>query len=373
MFILLSCKHKLMLLNVFIRHLLWITLVISIKLHAQQQQIEHKTDSLILKTLNDPNGPGGVFMISQNGTPIYCKAFGKANLELDVNLNPESVFQLGSMTKQFTAIAILILEQQGKLNVKDAVSKYIPDYPGGDKINLHHLLTHTSGIKDFTKMKALKDIAQKEMSPKELVDFFKNEPIDFLPGEKFDYNNSGYVLLGYIIELVSGQSYENFIKTSIFEKAGMSHSRYASDRLVIANRAYGYQKKENGYVNKTNIHFSVPYASGALMSTANDLLKWQNALKNNTLLKAETAKKAFTTYKLNNGEAFTYGYGWHIKEINGTPDREHGGSVFGFKTMGVYLPEQDVYIIGLTNCDCNSPTQLTKDIAAMVLKEVDRK
>lgn len=353
--------------------LLAVLLAFSISSTAQTQYLERKTDSLILRELKDPDGPGGVFMIAQHGKPIYQKAFGKANIELDVNMRTENVFQLGSMTKQFTAIAILLLEEQGKLRVKDAVSKYIPDYPGGNNINLHHLLTHTSGIKDFTKMKTLKDIAQKEMSPKELVDFFKNEPVDFLPGEKFEYNNSGYVLLGYIIELVSGQSYENFIKTSIFDKAGMSHSGYASDRQIIKQRAYGYQKKENGYVNKTNIHFSVPYASGALLSTANDLLKWQNALNTNTLLKAETIKKAFSTYTLNNGQAFTYGYGWHIRDLKGTPDREHGGSIFGFKTMGVYLPEQDIYVIGLSNCDCHSPTQLTKDIAALALETLTKK
>ena len=149
----------------------------------------------------------------------------------------------GHRGKQFTAIAILMLEEQGKLNVTQTVSKYVPDYPAGDSITIHHLLTHTSGIKDFTKMKSLRDIAQKEMTPKMLVDFFKNEPIDFKPGEKFDYNNSGYVLLGYIIESVSGESYEDYIKKHIFQKLGMNQSYYASDRQLIFKRAYGYQKK----------------------------------------------------------------------------------------------------------------------------------
>ena len=335
---------------------------------VRAQNLNARIDSLILNVLKDKAGPGGVFMVAKNGKPIYNKAFGKANVELDVNLNNENVFQLGSMTKQFTAIAILMLEEQGKLNVKHAVSKYVPDYPAGDSITIHHLLTHTSGIKDFTKMKSLRDIAQKEMTPKMLVDFFKNEPIDFKPGEKFDYNNSGYVLLGYIIELVSGESYEDFIKKHIFQKVGMNRSFYATDRQLIFKRAYGYQKKESVYVNKTVISYSVPFASGSLMSTTNDMLTWQNALTHNVLLKAETIEKAFSKYKLNSGAEFTYGYGWHIKEINGTPAREHGGSIFGFKTMGVYIPGKDIYVIGLTNCDCNSPTQLVKDIAALVLK-----
>lgn len=219
-------------------------------------------------------------------------------------------------------------------------------------------------------MKSLREISQKEMTPKMMVDFFKNEPVDFLPGEKFDYNNSGYVLLGHIIELVSGEEYEQFIQKNIFDKAGMTASYYASDRKIIPKRAYGYQKKESGYVNKTQISFSIPFSSGALMSTTADMLKWQNALKQNLLLSARSVQKAFTKYKLNSGQEFTYGYGWHLRDIHGTSTREHGGSIFGFKSMAIYIPDEDIYVIGLSNCDCNSPTQVTEDIAVLVLKEL---
>ena len=337
------------------------------------QNFKSQIDKLIDTTFKDKNGPGGVFMVAKNGKSIYQKSFGKANIELDVYLITESVFQIGSMTKQFTAIAILMLEEGKKLSINDTISKYIPDYPNGNKITIHHLLTHTSGIKDFTKMKALRDIAQKEMTPKMMVDFFKNEPVDFLPGEKFDYNNSGYVLLGYILELVSGESYEDFIEKHIFEKAGMNQSCYATDRQIIKKRAYGYQKKESGYVNKTIINFSVPFSSGSIMSTLEDMLKWQNALNKNILLRSEYSTRAFSKYKLNSGEEFTYGYGWHIREINDIPTREHGGSIFGFKSMGVYIPSEDIYVIGLSNCDCISPTQITQDIAKIALESLTKK
>ncbi len=336
---------------------------------VKAQKLNNLLDSMILAAMPDKQGPGAAFMVARKGEVLYQKAFGKANLELGGNLTTESVFQLGSMTKQFTAVAILLLEQQGKLKVTDPISKYIPDYPGGDKITIHHLLTHTSGIKDFTKMKALAEIAQKEMTPKMMVDFFKDEPVDFVPGERFEYNNSGYVLLGYLIELISGEAYADFIQQHIFDRLGMKHSYYASDRKVIANRAYGYQKKESGFVNKTAINFSVPFASGALMSTLGDLLKWQNALVNNKLLNTAETQKAFSRYKLNNGELFNYGYGWHIKEIGGLTVRTHGGSIFGFKSMGVYVPGEDIYVVGLTNCDCNSPTVLTENIARLVITE----
>ncbi len=349
--------------------LLFVSLFILGKSDAvSAQSLEYKIDSLVLKNFSDKNGPGVVFMVARQGRTVYQKAFGKANLELGVDMTPENVFQLGSMTKQFTAIAVLILEEQGKLNIGDPISKYVPDYPDGNKITLHQLLTHTSGIKDFTKMKSLSDIAQKEMTPKMMVDFFKNEPADFAPGEKFEYNNSGYVLLGYIIELVSKETYEDFVKKYIFDKAGMDQSRYASDRKVIAKRAYGYHKKEYGYVNKTVIDFSVPFSSGSLMSTTADMLKWQNALNRSILLGKAATSKAFRRYRLNSGEEFAYGYGWHLKDVNRTPSREHGGSIFGFKTMGVYIPEKDIYVVGFSNCDCNSPTQLIRDIAALALK-----
>lgn len=333
------------------------------------QSLETTIDSIILNEFSEKNEPGGVFMVARNGQPVYHKAFGKANLELNVDMDTENVFQLGSITKQFTAIGILMLEEQGKLNTKDPISKYIPDYPSGDRITIHHLLTHTSGIKDFTKMESLKDVSQKEMRPSVMVDFFKNEAVDFDPGENFDYNNSGYVILGHIMELVSGETYGDFIQKHIFEKVGMIQSSYASDRKIIPNRAYGYHRKEYGYVNKTMISFSVPFSSGALMSTTVDMLKWQVALNQNLLLSVDNAKKAFSKYNLNSGEEFNYGYGWHLNEINGTPSREHGGSIFGFKTMGIYIPSEDIYVIGLSNCDCHSPTQLVRNIAALVLKD----
>lgn len=335
---------------------------------ANAQDFERKIDSLILNVFTDKAGPGAVFLVAKEGQIVYQKAFGKANLELDADMRTDHIFQIGSITKQFTAVAILMLEQEGKIDLNSSISKYIQDYPSGDKITLHHLLAHTSGIKDFTKMKSLQLIAQKDLSPKEVIDFFKNEPVDFEPGTKFEYNNSGYVILGHIIELVSGETYENYIQKHLFEKAGMTDSRYASDIAIIKNRAYGYRKKDNAYVNKGRISFTIPFSSGALMATVQDMLKWQNALNSNLLLDKKTAKKAFTKKSLNNGQTIDYGYGWHLLELDGIATREHGGSIFGFKSMGVYMPVEDIYVIGFSNCDCNSPTQLTRDIASVAWK-----
>jgi len=346
----------------------FVLLIVSLLLasaHVYSQTFETKVDS-ILQNKFQPDAPGGVFLVAKDGQPVYRKAFGKANVELNVDMKPEDVFEIGSMTKQFTAIAILMLMEEGKLKLDDDITRFIPDYPThGKTITIHQLLTHTSGIKDYTHMKSIGSIAKRNLSPKELVDFFKNEPMDFEPGEKFQYDNSGYVLLGYIIELVSGMSYEDFIEKNIFQKVRMNHSCYASDREIIKNRAYGYQRHGDKLYNKRHISFNITYAAGSLMSTVDDLLKWQEALNHNLLVSPKTIDLAFTNYMLNNGEKINYGYGWHLKTINGMPDREHGGSIFGFKSMAVYIPEKDIYVVGLTNCDCNSPTQVTRDIASL--------
>lgn len=333
---------------------------------ANTEEVVTKIDKLLNEKFQS-NDAGAVFLVAKGGKPIYRKAFGKANLELNVDMKPENVFQIGSMTKQFTALSILMLHEQEKLNVNDNIAKYLPHYPNGENITLHHLLTHTSGIKDYTKMKTLWSVAKKAHSPEELVDFFKNEPVDFSPGEHFKYNNSGYALLGRIIEIVSAETYENFVEKKIFKTLGMKNSRYANDREIIKNRAYGYHYKEQ-YTNRMMVSLTLPYSSGSLMSTADDMLIWQQAINNNQLVKQNTINMAFSKYKLNNGEPISYGYGWHLKDINNVSIREHGGSIFGFKSMGVYIPSLNVYVIGLTNCDCNSPTQITKDIAALFIE-----
>jgi len=332
-----------------------------------QETLESKIDSL-LEAKYKPNDPGAVAMVSQKGNILYQKAFGKANLELDVPMTTENVFEIGSMTKQFTAISILMLMEQGKLKLDDYITKYIPEYPmHGQKITIHHLLTHTSGIKRYTSMKSLRDIAKNDLTPKELVDFFKNEPMEFDAGEQFKYNNSGYIILGYIIEIISGKSYADFIEENIFEPLEMHSSLYASHSKIILNRAYGYQSKDNDYKNAMYISLTLPYSSGSLMSTTKDLLNWQQGLKNSKLISHESLEKAFTNYTLNNGSYIDYGYGWNIKNILGVTTYEHGGSIFGFKSMSVYIPSDDIYVVILTNCDCNSPTKITKQIAETII------
>ena len=331
------------------------------------QTKEAKIDQLLNEKFKS-NTTGAVILISKKGKPTYRKAFGLSNLELNVKMKPENIFEIGSMTKQFTAVSILMLVEQGQISLQDEITKFIPDYPThGQKITIHHLLNHTSGIKSYTRMKKLFSVARRDMKPQELINFFKDEPIDFKPGEKYKYNNSAYIILGYIIEQTSGISYADYIQKNIFDKLNMSNSMYASHSKIIKKRASGYHNR-GGYQNAMYISHTLPYAGGSLMSTIDDLNKWQQALTQNKLLKKETLQKAHTNYTLNNGEKINYGYGWNIKTINNEVSYEHGGSIFGYKSMGVYIPNKDIYVVILTNCDCISPTKLTRDITKIILE-----
>ncbi len=331
------------------------------------QTKEAKIDKLLNEKLK-ANTTGAVVLISEKGKPTYRKAFGLANLELNVKMTPENRIEIGSMTKQFTAVSILMLVEQGKISLEDEITKFIPDYPThGQKITVHHLLNHTSGIKSYTRIKKLFAVARNDMTPLELINFFKNEPVDFNPGEKYKYNNSGYIILGYIIEKISGLSYAEFIQQHIFDKLSMKNSTYNSQSKLIKNRASGYHNR-NGYQNAMFISYTLPYAAGSLTSTVDDLNLWQQALITNKLLRKEILQKAYTNYTLNNGEKINYGYGWNIKTINNEVSYEHGGSIFGYKSMGVYIPSKGTYVVILTNCDCISPTQLTRDITKIVIE-----
>lgn len=331
------------------------------------QDLEKKIDNIV-SSMYTADEPGVSFLVAKDGKPIYRKAYGKANLELDVNLKPENVFEIGSITKQFTAVAILMLEEQGKLKIEDQITKFIPDYPTNNKIiTIHHLLNHTSGIKSYTGMESFMKITRKDMTPKELIDIFKNEPMDFDPGEHFLYNNSGYIILGHIIEVVTGGTYEDFIEKKIFEQIGMNSSYYGSMKELIKNRAYGYQQKEEKYVNADYLSLTLPYAAGSLMSTVDDLLKWQNAISANTFIKRTSLEKAINGSILNNGEEINYGYGWGKIILQGSKGYSHSGGIFGYTTDGIFLEKENVYVIGLTNCSCKKVANITRSIAAIVI------
>lgn len=316
-----------------------------------------------------PDEPGATALAAIKGKIVYHKAFGMANLELGVPIEPDMIFEIGSITKQFTVVSILMLMEQGKLNLDDDITKFIEDYPThGHHISIHHLLTHTSGIKSYTSMESWAPVWRKDFKPNELIDFFKNEPMDFAPGEEWRYNNSAYFILGYIIEKASDQTYEQFVETNIFEPLGMHSSLYGSNSEIIKKRANGYQKQDD-YVNAEYLSLTQPYAAGSLMSTVEDLFIWNRAIRSHKLVKKESIELAFTNYQLNNGKKINYGYGWALNEINGSPTIEHGGGIFGYLTNSIYLPNEDVFVAVFSNCGCNGPGQVSTKMAALAIKK----
>jgi CubicO group peptidase (beta-lactamase class C family) len=327
------------------------------------KQLAAKCDQLLSEQFK-ASETGGTALIAKKGQIIYKKAFGMANLELNIPMQADNVFRIGSISKQFTAVAILQLMEQGKLGLQDDITKFISDYPThGHKITIEHLLTHTSGIQSYTGMKDFENISRLDKKPEELIAFFKNQPMEFAPGTKWNYNNSGYFLLGYIIEKVSGKTYPEYVEETFFKTLGMTNSYYGSDSKIIKNRASAYSKNESGFVNAEPLSMTLPYAAGSLQSTVEDLYKWNQALHSFKLVKKESLDKAFTSYILADGKKTNYGYGWSMGNIQGSPTIEHGGGIPGFLTMGIYLPKEDVFVTIFSNCDCKSPDELAVKLA----------
>jgi CubicO group peptidase (beta-lactamase class C family) len=312
--------------------------------------------------------PGATVLVSRKGQVIYQKGFGMADMELKVPMRPEMVFRIGSISKQFTAVAILQLMEKGKLSLQDDIKKFIPDYPThGYTITVEHLLTHTSGIKSYTSLSSFDSIMNMHMKPLEMIAYFKNQPMDFAPGTQWNYNNSGYFILGYIIEKVSGLTYEEYVKENLFKPAGMTNSAYGNDTRIIANRAKGYQQGKDGYENARPLSMTLPYAAGSLVSTVEDLWKWNQAVHAYKLVSKESLQKAFTDYKLTNGKPTKYGYGWGFNEVQGAATIEHSGGINGFVTDGLYIPSQDIFIAIFANCDCRSLDMEAPQLAALTM------
>ncbi|HWO00066.1 MAG TPA: serine hydrolase [Blastocatellia bacterium] len=326
-------------------------------------------DDLLQKAYK-PGEPGASVIVVKDGKVVFRKGYGKANLELGVAAEPEMIFRLGSVTKQFTAVAILMLAEQGKLSIGDEITSYLPDYPtNGQKITIQNLLTHTSGIKSYTSLPEWLQLWRKDMPLKELIDLFKDKPMDFAPGESWSYNNSGYVLLGAIIEKVSGQSYKDFVEKRIFAPLGMSHSFYDSTERVIAGRVSGYSKGKDGFVNCAYLSMTQPYAAGSLMSSVDDLALWDAALYTEKIVKQESLKRAWTPAVLNNGKPTHYGYGWAMNSYEGHRIVMHGGGINGFSTDAIRLPDDRIFVAVLTNRDTGepSPDDIAFKIAAMMI------
>jgi CubicO group peptidase (beta-lactamase class C family) len=319
----------------------------------------------------EPSGPGAAVVVVKDGQVVYRKAIGMASLELGVALAPDMVFRLGSITKQFTAAAVMLLVEQGKLALNDPIEKYLPGYPTqGHAITIEHLLTHTSGIQSYTDIPGwMTGRIKTDMTVAELVDAFKKEPMQFAPGTAYRYNNSAYVLLGAIVEKASGQTYAAFVSERIFTPLGMSSSYYGSNGPVIAKRVQGYTRGGDAVANAQYLSMTQPYSAGSLVSTVDDLARWDAALYTEKLLKRSSLERMWTSYTLANGKPTGYGYGFSLDTLRGRRAVAHGGGIHGFSTFGLRLPEDRVYVAVLCNTDSPkaNPGYLARRLAAVAI------
>ena len=303
----------------------------------------------------------GTVLVARGNQALFSKGYGSADLEWDIPNTPNTKFRLGSVTKQFTAASILLLEERGKLHVGDPVKKYLPDASAAwDKITIFHVLTHTAGLPNFTGFPDYMKLAPFPTTAAELVARFRDKPLDFEPGEKWNYSNSGYVLLGYLIEKITGDSYEKFVRENLFALLGMKDSGYDSNTAIIAHRASGYAYGPNGFENAGFVHMSIPHGAGALYSTTEDLWKWEQGLFGGKVLQATSLDKMTTPFKNN------YAFGLEVNTTGGRKVIEHGGGIQGFNTALAYYPDDKLTVVVLRNVAgvTPGPEELAHQLAA---------
>jgi len=305
----------------------------------------------------------GSVLIAHGGKVLLSKGYGMANLELGVPNTPQTKFRLGSVTKQFTAMAIMQLQERGLLDVNNPITKYIPDYPNGEKITIRHLLTHTSGIPNLTDFPDFLETMMLPSPVEKTIERFKNKPLEFEPGEKFSYSNSGYVLLGYLIEKISGKSYEDFLSENIFQPLNMVNSGYDHSSTILKNRASGYSLGTDGIINAAYIDMSLPLGGGSLYSTVEDLYLWDRALYTEELVSKTIMDKIFTPF------LEEYAYGWNVSELYKHKRISHSGGINGFSSNISRYPDDDLCIVVLSNYEHSVIGKIAKDLAAIAFGE----
>jgi len=338
---------------------------------------EKLVDSLFSSVVKSGSA-GAAVLVAQNGRVLFEKGYGLADVEKHAAATLETKFRIGSITKQFTAAAILKLQEEGKLSVNDKLSKFIPDYPRGDEVTIHHLLTHTSGIHSYTSKPEFMESVTAPAKTEDHIQSFKKDPYDFDPGKKWLYNNSGYFLLGYIIEKVSGEGYGDFLRKRFFEPLAMKNTGVHSSTAALEHEALGYQFEDGKFKRALNWDMSKAGGAGALYSTVGDLHRWNEGVFNGKVLKEATLKAAFTPVVA--GEEDTaqpkesgYGYGWSIQNIRGLQEISHGGGLQGFVSYLLRLPKENFTVAVLANCAPPppgvDPTGLAHEVTELYLSE----
>ena len=327
-----------------------------------------RIDAVVQQHVRAPGAVGMSVAVARGETLVYAKTHGFADLEFAVNANEETMFRIGSITKQFTAAAILKLAERGKLSIDDPLTRFLPDYPThGHEITLRHLLTHTSGVPSYTELREWAPHRPQRLSDEEMVALWKDKPLDFAPGERWNYSNSGYYLLGMIVAKVSGKDYAEFLREAFFDPLQLTRTRYDSSEELLLNRAQGYAYEQERFWNDALLDMGQPGAAGGLISTAGDLVKWQLALVNGRALSKASYEEMTLPFMLVDGKETNYGLGLQLDTQAGQPCIWHGGGINGFNSVLMYFPEAKFSVAAISNSERSRADALGLKIAETLI------
>ena len=330
-----------------------------------------RIDSVVAAEMQRTGTPGLTVAVEQRGELLLAQGYGFANLELSVPATVETIYQIASITKQFTALAIMQLVDQGKVRLTDEITRFLPDYPAqGHRITIEHLLTHTSGIRDYTGLgpRFWSELSRLDLSNQQMLGLFQDEPFDFNPGEQYRYSNSGYFLLGLIVEKVTGSSLSKYFEENIFRALGLRSTSYCDFRAIVPRRASGYAVVSGNVINAPPISINVMGGAGAICSTVLDLLVWQRALNQARLLSPGSRDRMRTAATLNDGKSTGYGFGLGLGLVDGHRLIAHGGGVNGFMSWLGHYPEDDLTIVVLSNTGSVPAKNVGRQIGRVVLQ-----
>ena len=342
---------------------------VSLAAPPSDAEIVSKVDAIAAEYLQKPGAVGLSIGVARKGQIIVAKAYGLADAEFDVPADKDTMFRIGSVTKQYTAAAIMRFVEQGKMSLDDDLSKYIPDFPmQGNTVTVRQLLNHTSGIPRYTDIgDEWAKVQPLELTHEQMLALVKDKPFDFKPGEKWAYNNTAYYMLGMIIEKVSGKTYAEHMQAEFFTPLKLERTAYDSNSTLMKNRAQGYTMRNGNLVNDDPLGMSQPYAAGSLVSTGEDLVKWSMALTTGKIVKPESFTLMTTPAILPNGDNTHYGFGLGTDDFDDHRCIRHGGGIFGFNSMLMWLPDEDVHVAVISNGEPVSSNRIANAIARAAL------
>jgi CubicO group peptidase (beta-lactamase class C family) len=354
----------------------------AVMMASAEEGLEEFVDEVAGKVVEAKETVGLCVGVARGDEVLLAKGYGLADLENEVPMRAEAVLRIGSITKEFTAAAILLLAEEGKLELDDPLTKFLPDYNvQGHEVTLRHLLNHTSGIVSLTSLPSYRPGMKEEVTQEEMVARFEDEPFEFEPGEKFAYCNSGFYLLGMVVEKVAGQDYAGFLAERFWEPLGMEATYYERHGEIVPKRARGYGGWKGKFTNAIYVNMAQPFAAGALISTVGDLILWQRGLATGKVLSAASWEEMTTPGTLNNGKAAPYGCGVFVRKESGRDVIRHGGGIVGFRSELRYYPEEDpptslrevrragVTVVVLSNSQGFPPDPVARKVAGFVLGE----